>query len=147
MVAIFIVGFIAVKIFYDVTVNSTEQVSTTTSASNLSAYQAPPKPPHIAVETLFNEYHTNEVKADQDYKGKRITMTIRVDQVSKDMFDGGYVEYHLGRYGLANLWFYFDDQNYLASLKCGSNLNIEGTCTGMVMGTIIFKHSVPSSDY
>jgi len=136
-------------IFVAIIIIANQQQSQTTALPITPAdtYQPPPAPQHVAALDLFHEYHTNEVKADQDYKGKRVTMIIRIDQVSKDAFDGAYVEYHLGSYGLADLWFYFDDQNYLASLKQGSNLNVEGTCTGMIMGTVIFKNCVPSSNY
>lgn len=114
-----------------------------------AAPAAPPPPaPALAVSAseLFNDYHDNEVAADQKYKGKRLAVTGTVQSIEKDLFDNIVVRLRTSNEfmgAMASL-----DSKYealAASLRKGAK--VAWTCKGggLVVGSPVLRDCAPSA--
>jgi hypothetical protein len=99
---------------------------------------AAPKAPEVTVSTqeLLLSYKSNEVAADQKYKGKRVRTTGVVNQIKKDIVDEIYVTLGTG----AELEFpevqaYFPESlaSKAAGLRNGQTITVDCNCEGLMV--------------
>jgi hypothetical protein len=91
------------------------------------------KEPHLNANafSLVQEYASNEVSADQKYKGKTLTVTGVTERIAKDMMGYSYVE--LKGHEFRGVQCYFEDDAVLAKLGVGQQIKVTGTCEGLMM--------------
>jgi hypothetical protein len=103
-----------------------------------SSGSSAPKPAEITVPVaeLLLSYKSNEVAADQKFKGKRVRTTGVVDDIKKDIVDSIYVTLGTG----AELEFpqvqaYFPDSlaSKAAALQSGQTITVDCDCEGLMM--------------
>lgn len=86
----------------------------------------------ITAQELADAYQANEVAADEQYKGKQVTVTGRIKSIGKDIFDKiPYVEIETSEQ-LTSIRCIFSskDVNILSSLARGESIAISGTVRG-----------------
>lgn len=67
---------------------TTAPTTTTTGVTTAAAPTAAPKPAiEVTAKQLFNDYHANEVNADDQYKGKTLLVSGTVSKIRKDFRD------------------------------------------------------------
>lgn len=110
--------------------------SSTPSSTSSQAKGLPPPEVTVSFPQLLLDYSTNEVAADNKYKGKVLLVTGGgVERVGKDVSDKAFVVCFSG--GSRTGQFFFEDSAPLASLKPGQQVNIKGRCTGLMMNVIL----------
>jgi len=88
----------------------------------------------IKAANLVTRYKNNEVVADDDFKGKRISVTGRVQEVGKDFTGAAYVYLVSDKYGFEGVRCYVDKADpTLRLLKRGDSAAISGVVKGFVM--------------
>jgi hypothetical protein len=101
--------------------------------------------PVTAVE-LHKAYKTNEVAADEKFKGKAVRVTGKLIGISKDFSDAIYLTIHPGTAmgELEALHAYFDDNQKaaIAALKPGQVIIFDGRVDGFMMGSVMLKECV-----
>lgn len=97
----------------------------------------------VTVAQITKEYDSNEVAADNKYKGKTIRITGRVDTVGKDIMGSMYVTLkHPDQWSIRNVQFFFFDKNQadeIANLSKGQETTIQGTVSGLMMNVLVKK--------
>jgi hypothetical protein len=92
---------------------------------------------------LHKAYKTNEVAADEQFKGKAVRVTGKLLGVSKDFTDAIYLSIHPGTEmgELEALHAYFGDEQKaaLTGLKPGQVVTFEGRVDGFMMGSVMVK--------
>jgi hypothetical protein len=105
-----------------------------------SATDAPEAADAVTAGRLFADYEENEVSADNKYRGKLLEVTGVIKKISKDFLDKPYVELLTGdRYGLKEVWAYFDDEGLLGKLRKGEKLVLRCRGSGATMSTPMLK--------
>lgn len=92
----------------------------------------------IDAASLIASYDENEVRADENFKGKRFFVDGTVEQISKDFTDEIYVVLE-GDGFLSNVHCYVNDKQAAAELEKGQAITIKGTCDGLIMGSVMMK--------
>lgn len=104
-----------------------------------------PKPPTapVSASELHKAYKTNEVAADEKFKGKVVRVTGKLIGVSKDFSDAIYLTIHPGTEmgEMEALHAYFDDNQkaVIATLKPGEVITFDGKVDGFMMGSVMLK--------
>lgn len=85
---------------------------------------APEAPVEVTTKQLFADYESNEVSADNKYKGKTLMVTGIIKRIAKDPFDDKpYVELLAGdKYGINSVHASVANEAALAPLKKGNKL-------------------------
>lgn len=98
---------------------------------------------YISPKELWQAYKDNEVVADEDFKGKPVTLDIKVkDGLKKDFTDSPYLAYNFDKYGLSGLHLEFDKKDpMLRQIKKGQKLRIKAYPKGFVMDSVRLKVS------
>jgi len=92
----------------------------------------------ITAEQLFSAYQANEVAADQEYKGKNISITGKVKTVGKDLLKTPYVSLETSNMFLGvQCMFSEKDTAKLAGLSKGDLVTISGTVKGSTINIIV----------
>ena len=89
---------------------------------------------------LVEAYESNEVAADERYKGKVLEVSGVVNAVKKDILDTMYIELKGGgEFELRGVQCYFDDShtNSLSNLSKGQWVTIRGRCDGLMMNVLL----------
>ena len=86
----------------------------------------------------IEEYRTNEVAADERFKGRTIVLDGVVDGISKDFLDNPYLTIRTGVM-YQTIHADFDDRHKsdLARLQRGKRVRIKGRVKGMMIGSVI----------
>ena len=111
--------------------------NTTGDSPNVAPGQttAPSAAPPISISAtkLFEEYHANEVLADQNYKGKMLAVRGVVLSIEKDFADDPYVKLRVDESDFNSIDGHFskDENSKLATLKIGDEVTL--TCLGAGM--------------
>ena len=93
----------------------------------------------VTASDLYREYRSNEVAADEKYKGKILTVTGTVESVGKDIADTPYVAIKAGDViGSVQCMFSEQYSSDLASLHKGDEVKIRGKCDGK-FGNVILR--------
>lgn len=86
----------------------------------------------FAVE-LFRDYESNEVAGDEKYKGKKIAVTGKVEDIGKDALGYPYVSLYVDIMQSIVCYFSEDDIKILSKLKKGQKITIIGVCDGKML--------------
>lgn len=87
-------------------------------------------PISVQAAELYADYDANEVAADNEYKGKRMSITGTVVEISKDFMDEPYLQlYGKNQYATVRVSFPKSRLDELAKLKKGDNITVSG-CVG-----------------
>lgn len=89
---------------------------------------------------LWQEYHDNEVAADQRYKGRTLVVSGRVDSIDKDFMDGLVIRLRSSNpymTTMANL--NKKQENVAAQLRKGAEIDMRCTGGGMVIGSPVLR--------
>ncbi len=92
---------------------------------------------NVSTPDLYRAYHTNEVSADQKFKGKTVEVNGTVNGVEKDFLDHIYVSLRSGEeFDVFHVECYFGDKHAdkIASLSPGQSITVRGTCEGKMAG-------------
>jgi aspartyl/asparaginyl-tRNA synthetase len=90
----------------------------------------------VSIRELLKEYKDNEVRADANFKGKRIRVTGIVDDVKKNITNDIYITLGTGKqFEIPKVQCYFDDSlaNQAAQLSKGARVTVEGRVKGLMM--------------
>lgn len=103
--------------------------------------KADPNAPVRSLEsaTLFAHYAQNEVRADEDYKGKRLLVSGTVKRVGKDITDTPYVSFE-SKGEVFSVQCMFSDAKQAAKLRDispGKKLSVSGVCEGKLGNVIL----------
>ena len=93
----------------------------------------------ISAKDLSSEYDKNEVAADNKYKGKKVKVTGKVEDIGKDFMDDVYVTLE-GVDLFQGVQVYFknsSEDEIAATLEKGQDITIEGECDGMLISVQI----------
>lgn len=93
----------------------------------------------INASDLYAAYHANEVSADEQYKGKRISITGTIGMIGKDVFDNPYISFRIGYLQGVNCYFSDENNKIISQLSKGQKITIIGTCRGMTLTDVIVK--------
>jgi hypothetical protein len=108
-----------------------------------SVQQASEAPIKVPADRLIAAYKSNEVAADNQYKGKLVETVGIVGDVKKDILDQIYVTLGTGaQFELPTVQCFFSDEyaSKAAALKKGQRLTIRGRVDGL-MGNVLVKDS------
>lgn len=90
-------------------------------------------PLYISSDTLYREYQSNVIAADQKYKGKAIQITGTINQIGKDIATQVYFTVGSGIMGDVQCFVKPSLIDKVASLKPGQNIEVTGICNGKLM--------------
>lgn len=130
--------------------NKPSEPSSSSTSTGKTTPSAPvkPKPKERAMQITSNKliaaYKSNEVAADEIYKGKLLQVTGEVGSIKKDILDNLYVTLKSDeRFSFVSVQCYFTKAftKRLTKLKKGQKLTVTGRCKGL-MGTISIKDCI-----
>ena len=103
---------------------------------------AAPEPPaeRVDIKTLLSEYKDNEVRADGAFKGKRIRVEGKVDDVKNDILNQPYVTVGSGQmFEIPSVQCMLESSQAgaAAQLSKGAKVAVEGTVIGLMMNVLI----------
>ena len=95
----------------------------------------------VTAKEMLQEYDDNEVKADEKYRDKLVTVTGKINDVGKDILDEAYVSVGTGsEYEFITVQCYFSDEEELkkvSDLNKGDDITLTGTCDGMSINILL----------
>lgn len=90
----------------------------------------------ITAKNLTANYEANEVKADENYKGKTFYVEGTVTDIKKDILDDIYVVLE-GNEMFRDVQCFFDDKNTASQLQKGMRVTFQGKCDGLMMNVLM----------
>lgn len=92
----------------------------------------------VSSKDISAEYDKNEIAADNKYKGKKVKVTGKIDDIGKDFMDESYVTLEgADLFQGVQVYFKSSEESKLGTLEKGSDLTIEGECDGMLINVQI----------
>lgn len=88
---------------------------------------------------LYQEYRNNELRADENFKGRLIQLTGYISEIGKDFTNAPFITFSMGNYGNNNVRFYFKNTSGLSVLNRGDKITIEGICAGKIMDDVVLN--------
>lgn len=102
--------------------------------------------PEISVETstdvvitaykLYNDYQSNEIAADQSYKGKVIEVTGVIRDIGNDLMDEPYITL-AGDEFIGDVQCYLKNKSDAINLSKGQFVKVKGLCDGLFMNVLV----------
>lgn len=98
----------------------------------------------ITAEALLKEYRTNQVAADNKYKGKVIQITGRIDEIGKSLLTNEPQVVFPDKSGVDSISCSFDksQSNKLLHLKSGDIITVKGLVRRYGLGVLLLKNCV-----
>lgn len=90
----------------------------------------------ITAANLTANYEENEVRADENFKGKTFFVEGTVRDIKKDIMDDIYVILDGGQM-FRSVQCYFDDKNSASQLQKGMRVTFQGKCDGLMMNVLM----------
>jgi len=90
----------------------------------------------IKAPNLTASYEENEVKADENFKGKTFFVEGTVRDIKKDIMDDIYVILE-GDQMFRDVQCFFDDKNTASQLQKGMRVTFQGKCDGLMMNVLM----------
>lgn len=90
----------------------------------------------IKAPNLTASYDENEVKADENFKGKTFFVEGTVRDIKKDILDDIYVILE-GDQMFRDVQCYFDDKNTASQLQKGMRVTFQGKCDGLMINVLM----------
>lgn len=97
----------------------------------------------VSSEALRKAYKANEVSGDNQYKGKLVEISGTVNTIGKDVLDEAYVTFETSEqyaFDKVQCMFKEDQQSLLADLKKGQSIKVQGTVSGVSIGSVIVRN-------
>jgi len=96
----------------------------------------------IDAKVLYDEYESNQVAADQKYKGKVIVVTGSIKDIGKDLMDQPYIK--IGRSAVLGVdcTFVKKDSSPIANLQKGQTVSVKGRVEGKIINVKITECSL-----
>lgn len=120
---------------------SDSQIAGTSSINSDSNSQSKQPVPSIKVTAiqLSEDYKSNEVAADAQYKGKLVEVSGTVNTIGKDILDTPYVSLQTDQYSIVGVQCMFDknSEQQLINLSKGQSISLQGEVSGKLMNVII----------
>lgn len=131
------------SIFGDDSKSSTSNATVTATGDTLNKAQKDSiqKARTNMAPDLVAFYEENEVKADNELKGKNVVVQGIIKEIGKDVLNDAYIIL-AGQDGINNVQVYIEDEALVAELNKGSMITVEGECQGKVLLNIIIKKAV-----
>jgi hypothetical protein len=109
-----------------------------------SSAQAAPKGPATPVDLtkMLAEYKDNEVRADNQFKGKYVQISGVANNITKDFTDSLVVTIGTGKqleFEHVNCSFADDQKDQAAALSKGQRVTVKGTVGGLIIGTVAMR--------
>ena len=102
-------------------------------------YLSPDNPnPYLSADTICNEYESNEVAADEKYKGKIIRISGTIQNIGKDIVNKKPYIIIGGSGVLDGVKCFFSEPSPVARLSKGQLVNVEGTVLGKTEANSLF---------
>jgi len=89
-----------------------------------------------SAKQLMAEYMGNEVRADENFKGKVFWVTGTVKDIGKDILNKPYITLNSTDL-IRSVQCYIDDKQALSSLEKGAQVTIKGTCKGLMVNVLM----------
>jgi len=101
---------------------------------------------HISAKELVAAYKNNEILADRAYKGDRLVVHGTVGKIGKDILGTPYLMIDEEQFGLGGVQALFSDDDIpeLATVSRGELVQVEGTCSGLMVN-VLLRHCVLQS--
>lgn len=94
----------------------------------------------ITAVDLYEAYDSNEVSADEAYKGKKLLITGVIDNIGKDIMDDPYVSLKVDYFQSVNCYFSKKDNKILSQLSKGQKVKIIGKCRGFSLSSVMIDN-------
>jgi outer membrane murein-binding lipoprotein Lpp len=125
------------KVFDDTKIKANEEQK---AKAEQEARQVNNARPEITIkaETLFEEYNSNEVAADQKFKGKILQVVGFVDNIGKSLGEEIYITLKTDEL-IASVQCFFDKdkENEIAQQSKGRYVSVVGKCDGKIMNVTL----------
>jgi hypothetical protein len=116
--------------------NAVQQAQREAATQRAAALAAAPV---LSPDDLLAAYTSNEVNADQRFKGRLLKVRGTIDSIGKDVTGTSYVTFKAGgALNFRSVQCLFAADAPLASLSKGQVITVTGTCSGM-MGNILIR--------
>lgn len=90
----------------------------------------------VSAAQLLHDYDANEISADNNYKGKVITVNGVINDIGNDLMNDAYVT--MGNPNSLNqVQAMIKDKNIVAKLQKGQAISVTGKCSGKMMNVLI----------
>jgi len=110
-------------------VESEEKVEETTYSQRARFY--------VSAKRLYQDYESNEVAADEKYKGRVIVVSGVVENIGKDIMDTMYISLDTGNFGSVQCMFSERHTSDLTKIQKGDMVRIRGKCDGKLMNVLL----------
>lgn len=90
----------------------------------------------ISAGDLVSSYTSNEVAADNNFKGKKFYVEGYIESIGKDILDDIYVTLKSGDL-IRSVQCYIEDQDKVAQLRKGQKITVIGECDGLMMNVLM----------
>ena len=90
----------------------------------------------ITASKLYKEYNSNEIAADEKYKGKIIEVTGVIRDIGNDIMDNAYITL-VGNEYFGDIQCYFNEKSVVAKLSKGKRITVIGSCSGLMINVQI----------
>jgi hypothetical protein len=105
-----------------------------------SAVASAPKPIAVTAVQICADYGTNQIAADEKWKGKRVAVTGTISNIGKDFMDDSFVALSDGQeFSLGGLQANFGkgSNDVIGQLRKGQKVTIEGTVEGISVTSLM----------
>ena len=102
----------------------------------------------ITASDLINAYDQNEIRADQMFEDKTVTITGRIGDIGTDIFGTPYVTLESGddfQFRSVQCFFKRSEKGQLAALNPGQQIALRGTVDGLMMNVLVEDCSIVRS--
>ncbi len=117
--------------------------TTTTKTPSVAKEEVKVEAIKIEAETLRQVYKANEVNGDAIYKDKLVEISGSVDSIGKDIVDKAYITFKADdayAFDKVQCMFRDSEQGVLANLKSGQKVTVQGTVSGVSIGSVLIKN-------
>lgn len=114
---------------------SQAQMDSIALAKNIATYEER-KSQTILAKDLYNAYQANEVRADNNFKGKVFYVEGIIGDIGKDIMDEIYVTLNTGDI-IGSVQCYVDNAEVAAKLLKGQRITVFGECDGLMMNVLM----------
>lgn len=90
----------------------------------------------VSAQQLSADYIANEIKADNDYKGKELIVTGKIQEITRGIAGNIYIVL-TGSNRMRTVFCYFDNEEKAAVLKKGQVVTFKGSCEGLMVSIIV----------
>ena len=96
----------------------------------------------IKATNLAASYEENEVKADENFKGKTFFVEGTVSEIKKDIMDGSIYVVLAGNQMFRDVHCFIDDKDAASQLQKGMRVTFQGECEGLEIINVHMKNCV-----